>query len=88
MRTPRTPGTGGLADYSSPASSGASSSFVGSRAGGLGSVGGGQHSVERPASHPPPPPPTPVVSEVHSLLVNLVLSDSLLNLFKDHNFDR
>lgn len=25
--------------------------------------------------------------EAHSLLVNIVLSDSILNLFKDHNFD-
>ena len=27
------------------------------------------------------------IPEVHSLLVNIVLSDSILNLFKDHNFD-
>ncbi|ESO97898.1 hypothetical protein LOTGIDRAFT_153005 [Lottia gigantea] len=27
------------------------------------------------------------IPEVHSLLVNVLLSDSLLNLYKDHNFD-
>lgn len=27
------------------------------------------------------------IPEVHSLIVNIVLSDSILNLFKDHNFD-
>lgn len=27
------------------------------------------------------------IPEAHSLLVNVILSDSLLNLFKDHNFD-
>ncbi|XP_002735637.1 mediator of RNA polymerase II transcription subunit 13-like [Saccoglossus kowalevskii] len=34
-------------------------------------------------------PPTPAnnIPEAHSLFVNLVLSDSLLNLFKDRNFD-
>lgn len=30
---------------------------------------------------------TSPMPEVHSLLVNLALSDSLLNVFKDHNFD-
>ncbi|KAL1428378.1 hypothetical protein MTO96_002759 [Rhipicephalus appendiculatus] len=41
------------------------------------------HHPEAPAWGGPPEPPTP---EADSLLVNLLLSDSLLELFRDHNF--
>ena len=71
----------------------------GSHRSGPGSVGPHQYDLQSPASnassyrgHHGLPSVEAVgsntqVSQAHSLLTNIVLSDSLLNLFKDHNFD-
>ncbi|CAG0892736.1 unnamed protein product [Darwinula stevensoni] len=58
--------------------------------------GGHPHQHMLPPYHPRPhphmmgghqPPPMFHQPQAHSLLLNLILYDSLLNLFRDHNFD-